>query len=166
MRAAPLFQPWASLVAAGVKQVETRSYPPSRFRIEPGDRFAVYAAKTLDGGVSGFLAACDDRFIAEALEDDIGRPLATPGDLPRGAIVCTCVLKRASAMTAESIQALQDASPREAAFGHYAVGRWAWVLTDVHRFRPAVPATTNHQGAFDWWPPGEVPEPPAQGVLL
>ena len=43
VKAMSLHQPWASLIAAGVKNVETRSRPPPQSLI--GQRIAIHAAK-------------------------------------------------------------------------------------------------------------------------
>ena len=43
MKAITLHQPWASLIAEGIKTIETRSWAPSREII--GQRIAIHAAK-------------------------------------------------------------------------------------------------------------------------
>ncbi len=44
MKALPLWQPWATLVALGAKRIETRSWPAPRWVL--GERIAIHATKT------------------------------------------------------------------------------------------------------------------------
>ena len=37
-------------------------------------------------------------------------------------------------------------------YDDYSPGRWAWWLTDIERFDPAIPAR-GAQGCWDWDPP-------------
>lgn len=52
MKAISLWQPWASLIACGVKVYETRSWPPPRELI--GQPIAIHAAKKIDRGAAEF----------------------------------------------------------------------------------------------------------------
>lgn len=145
MKALSLWQPWASFIAIGMKSFETRSWSPPPLLI--GQRIAIHAAK-------------------KAIPpDDVewARRLGAP-DLPRGAIVCTAVL--AGAYQCGPPRSLADIAhsrlrvirqvvgsadvpivPDE--FGDFADGRWAWLLTDIERFEPPVPAR-GAQGFWDW----------------
>lgn len=169
MKALPLWQPWASLVAIGAKRVETRHFPPERIGLRVGSRIAIYATKTFgDGGVAGYLDAITKPHTAAALMD--AELPCNSDEIPRGVIVCTCKLKRASVMTDESIATLAEVNPAEHEFGLYEPGRWAWVLTDVERLAVPVepPPGGSRQGTFDV--PADLvghraPEP-AQGSLL
>jgi hypothetical protein len=174
VKAVPLWQPWASLVAIGVKRVETRSYPPSRFGVAAGDRIAIYATKTGQpkavefDWLSRHTAALEDLAVHLDVQT---RPKWVQEALPRGAVVCTCVVDRARRVTPAEAADLSRLKPEEFSYGDYDVAngreRWAWVLRDVELFTPPVPATTRQQGAFDWPPKPEAPAaPPAQGALL
>lgn len=80
-------QPWASLIMAGVKTIETRPAPPNGScrpagvrglpgaRLEPGDRLAIHAAATRPVEVADWLP--------RRLHGDwcVQRPTTQPGDL-------------------------------------------------------------------------------------
>ena len=76
-----LRQPWASLVAHGIKNVETRSWPPPHGTI--GERIAIHAGRTvvLNPGHEA-VAAIADIYGAGQWRRDI----------PRGAVVATAIL--------------------------------------------------------------------------
>ena len=82
MKAITLHQPWASLIAHGVKTIETRSWAPPRRLI--GQRIAIHAGKTMV--VSGRLHTATLSAILELY--GIGW-----GDrIPLGAVVATALL--------------------------------------------------------------------------
>jgi hypothetical protein len=175
MRAITLWQPWASLVAEGIKTLETRpKQHPWRSAI--GETIAIHAAAravpewsgggyhvTHDAG-SGerHLYAYNARraFVGEAI------------DLPLGAVVATCRLVDVVPMVA-----LEDepASPNQLdvmpdrlllwrqafpynvndqrPFGDFAPGRWALLLDDVVKLTHPVPCR-GYQGL--WTLPREI----------
>lgn len=142
LKALPLWQPYASLIAYGAKRVETRDYPPRRLGLAFGQRIAIHACKTdRDLWVCGIDGP--DEFV-----DHLPNNFPCPEDLPLGALVATAVLDRARQVTEESAAHLQRTNPQEHAFGNYAVGRWAWVLRDVVRLREPVPFRGS-QGSFE-----------------
>lgn len=149
MRALPLWQPWAQLVAVGAKRVETRHWRAPGPLI--GQRIAIHATKTRD-----HLALC--------CEDPFAGYLPDLEALPLGAIVATVVIDRCAAITPASAAVLEVQSPDEFAFGDYTPGRFAWVLRDVAQLAEPVPCR-GRQGIFDV--PDELlgVEPP-QGALL
>lgn len=122
MKDLSLWQPWASFIAIGVKPFETRDWRPPRWLI--GKRIAIHAAKKP--------VSKDDREWAMRVG---------VADLPLGAIVCTALL--AGAYRCPDLEVEADE------FGDYAPGRWAWLLTDIERFEPAIPAR-GAQGLWDW----------------
>ncbi|MCB1462115.1 MAG: ASCH domain-containing protein [Nitratireductor sp.] len=110
MKAISLWQPWASLIAAGVKPYETRHWSPPRELI--GQRIAIHAAKRVDRDAAGL--ATDIMFGQHPgnhlgsgfeLADKIAATfLDCPPDLftkfgdavmPAGCVVCTAVLDAA-----------------------------------------------------------------------
>jgi hypothetical protein len=157
VKAISLWQPWATLVAIGEKQIETRHWCLPRSLV--GQRIAIHAAKTLGPeGLTKFRERCHQYPFFDALKahvpddgsDDIG-PRIFVDDLPRGAIVCTCVVRSAWEMGRNlSVQEIleRSTSPREEHFGWYADGRWAWMLSDVEALETPVPCT-GRQGFFE-----------------
>lgn len=166
MPAISLWQPWASLVAIGAKQVETRGWRPPRHLI--GKRIAIAATATLPA---------DGR---EALRPPIGVGALSPiltalragghhiswdrrqlrHDLPLGCVVATARL--VDAFPTMNVQVSQERGIRrdygwgplildvtrlEWAFGDYSLGRYAWLLGDIERLDPPVPA----KGKQGWW---------------
>lgn len=144
MKALPLWQPWASLVAIGAKRVETRSWPAPLGIV--GQRIAIHATK---GGLSKSeeLDLLMRHEVVHAFEEATGE-IPTPADLPRGAIVCTAVLARCRGITTMHASQLEERNPREFAFGDYTPGRHAWVLEDVQPVDPPLPCRGS-QGMFD-----------------
>jgi len=133
MKAISLTQPWATLVAMGAKEIETRSWSTA-YR----GRLAVHAAKGLKlvGGKDGLLTLCMQSPFREALHD--------AGDvLPLGAVIATAELYdiRATSYIADAI------SRRELAFGDYSGGRYAWLLRNVE----LLPEPVQCKGALGLW---------------
>jgi hypothetical protein len=148
IRAIPLWQPWATLVAIGAKKLETRHYPAPRSLI--GQRLAIHATLT-----NAWLHLADD---VEPFNRRLREGLGLASDerpsqhLPLGGIVATAVLDSTRGITTRFANRLDAEDPDECAFGNYAVGRYAWMLRDVIRVDPMVPMK-GQQGAG--WP---VPE--------
>lgn len=142
MLALTVWQPWATLVACGAKQVETRSWPT-------GYRgwLAIHAAATL--WLEGY-EACRREPIRSALAaagyDD-------PTELPLGAVVglvrvVNCVEIRPGVR-------LPDEPERS--FGEYRPGRYMWLLMGAVRLERPVPARGG-QRLWEWRAPEEVLE--------
>lgn len=105
-----LWQPWATLLAAGAKQNETR---PSQTSWR--GTYLIHAAKKWDGWMKRL--CYEEPFLSALL--DLG--INDPDDLPRGAIVGSfrvmfCVPVNEAILTGT-----------ERGFGDYSPGRWAWV---------------------------------------
>lgn len=149
MKAISLWQPWATLVAMGAKRIETRhwSLPPALL----GQRVAIHAAKTRD-----HICVCRDLPFSIYIPD--------PDALPFGAVVATVILERCGEITARSAAELDLRHPRERAFGNYAPGRYAWVLSDARPLEQPVP----FRGAQGWFdvPDELVGHTPPQGSLI
>ncbi len=162
MKALPLWQPWASLVAAGAKRVETRHWPAPPALL--GRRIAIHATQTRD-----HLHCVATEPFRGRLRDahQAGELVLIGGELPLGAIVATVVLDRCRAITPASATELLEHDPYEYAFGNYSLTdgpRYAWVLTHVEALARPV-AFRGSQGLF------EVPDDllgytAAQGGLL
>lgn len=134
MIAISLHQPWASLVAHGLKQYETRSWP-----IHYRGPLAIHATKR-----KPTLYPDSQMHLIRAVIDMGFRTL---GALPYGCVVCTvevtdCLI---------TDHAIKQLSPQEISFGNYAPGRFAWRLDNLQSI-PNVPAV-GHQGLWHWEPP-------------
>lgn len=159
MKAISLWQPWASLIAAGAKTIETRDWPAARHLW--GQRIAIHAAKRWPRDLQE-LATSEPFYthLRQVLEPD----QSPAKDLPLGAIVCTVELVRCTRMRSEAVALLERRAPVEHAFGHYAPGRWAWVLRNVQRL--AQPFELRGSQGFFELPPEALAATTGQEVLL
>ena len=151
MYAITLHQPWASLIALGLKTVETRSWPaPARL---VGQRIAVHAGKRL----------------VRRPDDAIERELrARWGEnwrviIPTGAVVATAVLSgmaRVKCVDPMTGHAVHDDSTEVGCavgtgrtpidpWGDFSAGRWLWFLDDVAALPDPAPAV-GRQSFWRW----------------
>lgn len=161
MKALTLTQPWASLVAVGVKHIETRSWS-TRYR----GPIAIHAAKGFPADARDFTYT---KMVRESLSPhylDTG-PLPSPLDkrLPLGCIVATAYL--ADVMPMERFTYVPGTKlwvsnswpagfeitdgEKEYAFGNYEPGRYGWMLKDVRPVSPPIPAK-GALGLWEWEP--------------
>ena len=146
-----LHQPWATLIALGVKTVETRSWPaPARLL---GQRIAVHAGRRL-------VRRPDD-----AIERDLR---ARWGEdwrviIPTGAVLATAVLtgmaqvkhidsSSGHAVHNDSIEFGRTAGTGRTPidpWGDFSYGRWLWFLDDVEALPEPVPAV-GRQSFWRW----------------
>ncbi len=147
MKALTLTQPWATLVALGAKRIETRSWgTPYRGPL------AIHAAKGLGpvGGYSGLISLC----YGEPFRGALGAAGFAPGrggrELPLGQVVAVCQL--VDCIRADRALQLDLVSEREAEFGDFRTGRWAWLLEDVRALPEPIPARGT-LGLWEWEPP-------------
>jgi len=130
MKAYTVIQPWATLLALGLKSNETRSWPTKH-----RGPVAIHAGKKIDK------AACRWEPICNAL--------AAHGydehNLPTGAVLATANLSSCR----ESIAAVPGGynlaggffvDRTEAEFGDFTPGRFAWGMTDVQQLADPIPA--------------------------
>ncbi len=157
MKVLTLTQPWATLVAIGVKHIETRSWV-TNYR----GPLAIHAAKGLAGEKESNLwdRCLSDPFRVPLLNAGYGNP----GRLPRGAIVAVCELKTIARIDyykpdpdaildwegpfltfGVSGELLPDEP--ELSFGDYTPGRYAWLLADIRALPEPIPA----RGALGLW---------------
>ena len=123
MKAITLHQPWASLIAVGVKQYETRGWPTA-YR----GTVAIHAGKTVD------------EVMVDQLWDEEW------GELPTGAVVAIADLTGCIRMTWDACN--QAYSSGEDRYGDWRPGRFAWKLENVRAIDP-IPAR-GQQGLWDW----------------
>ena len=146
-----LHQPWASLIALGVKTVETRSWPaPARL---VGRRIAVHAGKRLV------------RRPGDAIERELR---ARWGEewrviIPTGAVVATAVLAGMGRVERADLPegyAVHDPATEIGCaagtgltpidpWGDFSCGRWLWFLDDVEALPEPVPAV-GRQSFWRW----------------
>lgn len=126
MRAISLHQPWATLVATGAKQYETRSWSTT-YR----GPLIIHAAKRYDEGaqrgpnrVHFIKAFFDARITSHTTQIPLG--------------VYLCVVDLVDVVTTESV--VHSLPEQEKAFGNYSPGRFAWKLENVRVFPEPVPA--------------------------
>lgn len=147
MKALTLWQPWASLIAIGVKTIETRSWAAPKSLI--GQRISIHAAKRPSDTEADF------RFDPVLHEHGLCFT-----DLPLGAVVatarlveCVQVLKVRDDGTWTIVQRDYTGPVRgvvldQLPYGDFTPGRWAWLLDDIEQLDKPLPAT-GRQGMWD-----------------
>jgi hypothetical protein len=140
MKAITIHQPWATLIALGEKQFETRSWA-TRHR----GLLAIHAAKKIDKELcmrEPFLSVLDKH----------GYDVE---NLPTGAIVATCTLSNCFEVTgvdqrfAEISYGKRVLDGNELEFGWYEEGRYAWELLDINPVGLPIPAK-GQQGLWNY----------------
>lgn len=150
MKALTIWQPWASLILAGVKPYEFRSWPAPRALCDT--RIAIHAgarpvkrpeiADLIVRLKSG--EAWTTALKPEALPL-LERWHASPAVLPTASVLGTAVLGnpvRAEAIVAEFGGPVNDSDRDQHS-------NWAWPLTEIERVEPIVPAK-GAQGFWEW----------------
>ena len=136
MKTITLWQPWASLIATGAKKIETRSWP-TKYR----GLLAIHASASAPSWVKKL------RFIEPYRSVLYKHNLLLSADKwPFGKVVATCNLVDCVEITNQFIDGLTE---QEKAFGDYTPGRYAWILEDVKKLDPPVPAK-GKQGLWNW----------------
>ncbi len=133
MRCLSVTQPWASLIAAGIKTIETRSWYTS-YR----GPLAIHATKKPYVGpwMRGLMAA----------EAEIFR--VTSGHLEKMPLGAVVAIARLTDVTDAERLARLELGQEEIALGDYGPGRFAWILRDVVAIDPS-PAV-GHLGLWGW----------------
>jgi hypothetical protein len=149
-----IWQPWASLIAAGAKPYEWRGWAAPRRLV--GQRIAIHAGahKVVVGEIQALLYLLDRHGEAGmSLIPDVARPLlerwaTAPGMLPLSSVLCTARL-------GQPIPAKLYAEGKGVAdsdrIDHT---KWGWPLTDIVVLEPFQPAR-GAQGFWAW--EGEAP---------
>ena len=151
MYAITLHQPWASLIALGIKTVETRSWPaPARL---VGQRIAIHAGRR----VVRQPGAAIERELREHLGNDWRRAV------PAGAVLATATLAGVAKVERVDLltnQAIHDVSTEIGhgvplggtnidPWGDFSAGRWLWFLDDVEVLPEPIPAV-GRQSLWRW----------------
>lgn len=163
MKVITLTQPWATLVAIGAKQIETRTWE-TLYR----GPLAIHAAKGYGkGGLKAHKELCGSEPFCSILNDACARHYAPYRGLkelvehpfmPMGAIVATCDLVTVmptiwiTATGRTTVHGFPDPkeyvlTDQERAFGDYTPGRFAWLLANVRALPEPIPA----KGALGLW---------------
>jgi hypothetical protein len=136
MKALTLTQPWASLVALGEKRIETRSWR-SNYR----GPLAIHAAGLYPGW-------------AKKLErqEPFSSALSPGGIYCYPELSCGSVLCIVQLLDIYPIVNVRDQlSEKERAFGNYADGRFAWMLSaPVEKFDPCRFPFMGHLRLWNW----------------
>ena len=144
LAALTLWQPWASLLAKGVKRYETRSWPAPA-SLYPGCLVAIHAAARRvnlnDDFSEAFLRAWCAAFNYPPPVSLIGLTME-----PRG-----CVLGVSRFLRCHRTEDV-DASEAERLFGDFTPGRYAWEFAPVEVFEAPIPAR-GMQGVWKWTVP-------------
>lgn len=151
MRCITLYQPWASLLAAGEKRCETRHWP-IRYR----GPLLIHAAKTWNADLAALSRTEPFASVLRSLGvmwSDTNRPA-----LPFGAIVGRVDV--VECYPTEKVRANNEmpfvhdpgnwvaVNDQELAFGDYSAGRFAWLCANPVAFARPIPLR-GAQGLFD-----------------
>lgn len=138
MKAITIRQPWASLLATGKKQYETRGWSTSYT-----GPIAIHAAKWPVRRTIDALASAGRWDTLEQFERLFQRP-GEVAELPIGVIVGKAILTRCRPIDEAFIAAL---TPQERALGDFTPGRYAWEFAEMTACAQLVPA----KGALSLW---------------
>ena len=114
MKVISIKEPFASLIASGVKKIETRSWK-TNYR---GELF-IHASK----------------IPVQTLRDNILKDVTKDMNLNCGNIICKCNLVDCVYMDEKFIENIKQ-NPIEYSVGEYKIGRYAWILEDIELIVP------------------------------
>lgn len=135
MKALSLWQPYASLIACGLKRVETRSWATS------------YRGPVLIHAAQRWTRAERDALAKLRADWDSIRARLNVADIRLGAVVAVARVASCVEMTPEIVDLCERTAPLELAVGDWKPGRFAWALEDVR----ALPAPVPCGGARGLW---------------
>lgn len=141
-----IWQPWASLIMAGAKRYEFRSYPAPAGMT--GRRFVVHAGtrRIVRGEVAELLYRLEKEPQGTGLDPAIAQPLlervhANPNVLPLAAGLGTALLGRPRLAT-EIYAGVMDSDRIDHSM-------WGWPLSEIASFGMPVPCR-GYQGFWPW----------------
>ena len=161
MKAISLHQPWASLIAEGIKTIETRTWAPPKALI--GQRIAIHAAKRKSTEGDLYILRQIDPVLKTYQRQHSGQIYPT-ALTPMGMVVATAVLRCAHQVAYNrDVAHMHPGTWMDCAhwrletpftverdsYGDFTPGRWLWFLSDIERLDPPVPAI-GHQGFWNW----------------
>ncbi|RXZ84446.1 ASCH domain-containing protein [Paenibacillaceae bacterium] len=155
MKAITIHQPWATLIAVGAKQYETRGWA-TKYR----GPIAIHASKKDPHDMMQSLPHDVQRLMYEQIYDRLGISSGALKRMPTGCVIATANLSNCF----KSVDTWTDGyeleghrlvySP-EYEFGDFSPGRYAWELTDVQQLPEPIPAK-GQQRLWNWEPEGGV----------
>ena len=145
-----LTDPWAELIALGVKKLETRSWPTD-YR----GPLAIHVSSTFPAEAEEL---CDEEPFTTALYDGgfqkhqlSGRRTRNAWKFPLGCVVAVAWLEDVYQLPSLLFHEQLPTEP-ELSFGNYAPGRFVWSLPMV--YKPSSPIRASGTlGLWDWEPP-------------
>ncbi len=141
MKAITIWQPWASLLATGSKQIETRSW-----RTNYRGEILIHAAKKPYSQIERIISADSRKLIRDVL--GLGY-IDWKERIPTGVIIGKASLVNCLRIDEVTAILIKKQYPDEYAFGDFTPGRYAWVMTDPVLFENPVPAS-GKQGLWNW----------------
>lgn len=138
MKTLTIKQPWASLIAFGEKEIETRSW-----RTKYRGPLLIHAGKSVDHDI------CKIHPFTDVL---VNHGIIFKQDMPTGVIVAKCELASCQKIIEDDgICATTDGhiliKGNEYEFGDYTEGRYAWILGNIKLLKKPIPA----KGKLSLW---------------
>lgn len=139
IKAVTVWQPWASLLVLGAKEIETRGYP-----VKYRGLLAIHAAKRWQGDqeycfdISSYRLALGDAGIKSVDDLHLGHIL--------GVVSLDGMFKTESLV--ERLRQ-KEGGGQELGFGDYRPGRWGWYMRNQKRLKKPIYAKGS-QGLW-WW---------------
>ncbi len=146
LRALSVKDPWATLIAIGAKQIETRSYR-TRYR----GPISIHSSKAFRREDQEF---CSQEPVCSALER---AGIYSPAGIPRGGIIAVAEIVGCDRVPDVSDWERYVPDQPERSFGFYFPGRWMWRLANVRRLAEPVPS----RGLLGLW---RLPTPVIEAV--
>ena len=139
MKAISLWPPWASFIMAGLKEIETRSWP-TKYR----GPIAIHQTRAFP-----FLTVDAILMRGDEFSDAYSQLADKHEDFPLGVVLGTALLVYCVEMDRHNIATI---GPMETALGDYRPGRFMWMLQGVKKFAKQIPAK-GKQGIWEWQAP-------------
>ena len=128
MKVLTIQEPYATFIMQGLKAVETRSWK-TNYRGE----IYIHAGKSKQ-----FLKSINNQQILSLIQNT---------NMNYGKIICKAELVDCIYMTEEFIKHIKSNYPKEYELGLYQVGRYAWILKNVHELENKIQA----KGKLNIW---------------
>ena len=126
MKVLSIKEPYASLIASGIKKIETRSWK-TNYRGEI------------------FIHASKKKFDKDSAKNELIREFIHDMDMNNGYIICKAKLVDCIYMDQEFIDMVKK-NKNEYACGDYQIGRYGWILEDIQKIE-RIPA----KGMLNIW---------------